>query len=672
MPLAEKVLLVGWDAADWKIVNRLIDQGLMPTTARLIREGVKGNLATLDPPLSPMLWTSIGTGKTADKHGVLGFTEPRPDGTGVQPVRSTSRKVKALWNILTQEGKRAHTVGWWPSHPAEPISGVAVSNMYQQATAGPGEPWPLPDGTVHPPDLAETLARYRVHPGELTAAHLQPFLPDLPAFDLEDEQQKKAATTVAKILAHAASIHAASTWILEHQAWDFLAVYHDAIDHFGHAFMRFHPPRMPHIDEEVFARYRHVVTAGYRFHDMMLDRLLDLAGEDATVLLVSDHGFHSDHLRPPGIPHEPAGPAVEHRNFGVFAAKGPGVRRGEQIYGAGLLDVTPTVLTLMGLPVGRDMDGKPLVQAFDRPVEPQYVDSWEDVEGDAGMHDGETQRDPWAEQQALEQLAALGYIDAAPDDERQEKMLQVSVNESNFYLARVYLSTGRPAQALPLLEALHEAGPDQQRYRLRLAECYQKLGRLGDSRRLLEPVLQSAENEEGTPSPAADLMMGTILLQEGDVDEALRLLTRAEAADPLRPALHQRIGQAYLQTEHYADAERAFLRALDIDGDSPVAHHGLARAYLGQKRHADAVEAALRTVGLHYFNPVAHYHLGLALRALGIYDRAADAFNVAVTQAPGMRKAHKQLEYLYAWHLNQPAKAVEHQRFASDRIRTDA
>ncbi len=100
--LAKKVLLIGWDAADWKIINPLLDNGQKPALESLINHGVMGNLATLDPPMSPMLWTSIATGMHADKHGIINFTEPAPQSAGIRPVMASSRKVKALWNILTQ------------------------------------------------------------------------------------------------------------------------------------------------------------------------------------------------------------------------------------------------------------------------------------------------------------------------------------------------------------------------------------------------------------------------------------------------------------------------------------------------------------------------------------------------------------------------------------------
>ena len=52
--LAKRVLLLGWDAADWQIINKLMDAGEMPHLEKLTSQGVMGNLATLQPVLSPM------------------------------------------------------------------------------------------------------------------------------------------------------------------------------------------------------------------------------------------------------------------------------------------------------------------------------------------------------------------------------------------------------------------------------------------------------------------------------------------------------------------------------------------------------------------------------------------------------------------------------------------
>ena len=121
--------------------------------------------------------------------------------------------------------------------------------------------------------------------------------------------------------------------------------------------MKYDPPRLPWVSEEDFDLYQDVINGGYRFHDLMLGTLLHLAGQDNTVIIVSDHGSRLGHLRPRELPKEPAGPAEEHRLFGIFVAAGPGIKQDERLYGASLIDTTPTILQLFGLPIGRDMDG---------------------------------------------------------------------------------------------------------------------------------------------------------------------------------------------------------------------------------------------------------------------------------------------------------------------------
>jgi len=148
-----KLLVIGWDGADWKMINPLIDKGLMPNLEKLVNAGTIGNLSTLDPPFSPMLWTSMATGKRPYTHGVMGFNEPDADGINIRPVLSLSRKCKAIWNILTQEKKKTHTVAWWPSHPAEPINGVAISNFYQRAMNNSPENWDIAPQSIHPTQM---------------------------------------------------------------------------------------------------------------------------------------------------------------------------------------------------------------------------------------------------------------------------------------------------------------------------------------------------------------------------------------------------------------------------------------------------------------------------------------------------------------------------------------
>ncbi len=690
-PLAKKVLLIGWDAADWKIINPLMDQGLMPTLEDFVNHGVMGNIATLRPILSPMLWNSIATGKRADKHGILGFMEPDPQTGGVRPVTSTSRKVKALWNILTQRGYKAHVLGWFAGHPAEPINGISVSDLFPYAVGPRDKEWPLPPGAVHPESIRDTFAKLRMHPAELTEAAILPWIPQAAEIDQEKD---KGLQSFSKILTENLSIHNAATWILQNQEWDFLAVYYNGIDHFCHGFMHFHPPQLPGIPDDKFQIYKDVVNGAYRFHDMMLETLLQLAGPDATVILVSDHGFHSDHLRPLGIPNEPAGPAIQHRPFGIFCMKGDHIKQDERIYGATLLDVTPTVLTLYGLPVGEDMDGRVLVQAFEETPEITRIPSWENEAGECGMHPADLRMDPAAAEAVLQQFVALGYIQEPSKD--QAKAVEVAVREQQYNLACMYLDSRRPQEAVPILEELWKKWPDQARFAQQLAQGYLALRKREEAKAILEDLIanppkpaprEKAEGEAETPAeaalpvakveapggpkegatddnarprPWADLLMGIIHFEEGDMDAALASLLKAESFDPRLPDLHLRIGEVYLRQRRSDDAERAFQRALDIDGDSPAAHLGLAMVHLRKRRNEEAAEQALQAVGLQHFLPLGHFYLGVALARLGHRERAALAFETSVTMLPGLMAGHRWLATLYQQAGGDPEKAARH------------
>lgn len=657
---AKKVLLIGWDAADWKVINPLMDQGLMPTLEGLVNNGVIGNLATLDPPLSPILWTSIATGKLGDKHGILGFVEPDPEKMSIRPVFGSSRKVKAIWNILSQNGIKSNVIGWWPSHPAEPINGVMVSNFYQKINTVYGQPSPLPPNAIFPKEFEEILTELRIHPAEITEAHVIPFIPG--ARKENAEQLQRGLSMISNILSQAASIHNAATWAMQNTDWEFMAVYHDAVDHFCHGFMKYHPPQRKGIPDKVFEMFKDVVGSAYRYHDMMLQRMIDLAGKDTTVLVISDHGFHSDHLRPNKLPKEPAGPAHEHSQFGIFCLTGPGILKDERVYGATLLDIAPTLLTLFGLPVGKDMDGKPLVQVFEEKVEPDYIESWEGVAGDSGMHPGNMQEDPWAAQEAMNQLIALGYVEDPGADKK--KAMENTRRESNFYLSRILMYRKQYDKAAELLEKVF-AEDQQIRYGLSLITCYQSMRKVPEFRATLEKV----KLLEGANMVQLDLMEASLLLLEYKPRKALVILQAAEQKAGHMPVLHVQIGRIYLRTHHFEDAQRAFVHALELDPRYAAAHHGLAVSYLRTNKFEEAAESCLNAIGLQYYYPLAHYHLGEALMNLEDYEKSAEAFEICCTLMPGNRRAHLWLIQLYEEKLQQPQKAEEHRRFVAEKIK---
>lgn len=642
-----KVLLIGWDAADWNIIQPLIDQGLMPALKSLMEEGVYGNISTLDPPLSPMLWSTIATGKRAYDHGILGFIEPTEDGNSLRPVQVTSRKVKAIWNILNQNGYKSNVVGWWPSFPAEPINGVMVSNHYQVATKPYGEEWPIPEGTIYPPEMEEELGDLRVHSAEITGAMLQPFIPRLSELNIKED---KVVFHSARYLAHASSLHNAVTHLMETTEWDFSAIYLDAIDHFSHLAMRYHPPKLDWVEEKDFSYYKEVINSAYRFHDMMLERLLKLAGEDCTIVLLSDHGFHSDHLRLRDIPKEPAGPAYEHRQYGVFLMKGPGIKKGEKIFGSSLLDVCPTLLHLFDLPAAEDMEGRVLVQAFEGEQDVKRIPSWEDIPGNHGMHSSGVLTDPMANQESVEQLIELGYVEA-PETGDGKPDVQKSFAESRYYLAISYMDGRKFSKALPLLGEIHSKYPEVARYGTRLVKCLNALRRFSESQEVIQTLKRNGIN-----GPQISYFEGIIALNLGDYINAENLFNGLLKSEHLNTNVLNQLANVYQLQERWEDAVEVYKRTLAVSATDSKALTGLGVCKYHLKEFEESLEFLLDSVDQLYYQPTAHYYIAASLRQLGALDQAAQALEVVLLQSPAFLRARKELVELYDANGNEPAK----------------
>ncbi len=623
----------------------------MPTLDAFINRGVMGNLATLQPILSPMLWNSVATGKFADKHGIHGFIEPDPVNGGARPYTSTSRRCKALWNILSQSGLRSNVIGWWASHPAEPIKGNVITNAFGGVKFDPEKGWTAPPGAIHPKERMAELARFKVFPNELTEAHILPFIPDAAKID---QKKDKRLNSFAKVLSDNASVHAVATALMEQEPWDFTAVYYDGIDHFSHAFMAYHPPKLPWIKEEDFNLYKDVVKGAYRFHDMMLERLLELAGPDTTVILCSDHGFESGSQRPRGTPREPAGPAIWHRQYGIFVMAGPGIRQDERIYGASLIDVAPTVLTLLGLPIGEDMDGRPLLEAFDVPPPVETISTWENVPGDYGRHEPDAQLDREQAQELMQQFAALGYIEDPGAD--QEKTAESADIEAKYNVSRTYLWKGRPEQARPLLEEIVRRRPWEDRFLMQLAACYFQEGYLAQAER----VLRAISDADDPDAPATKLLLARIRMAQGDLGGGLAALLAAEAMDSQFPHIYLQLGQAYERLLQLENAKSAYEKAVTLDEDNALAWQGLSSVFRRMGDNQQTVDCALRAVSLLHRLPLSHFNLGVALARSGENERAVLAFETALRFQPQMVNAHRYLATIHKMEGGDEAKTKFH------------
>jgi predicted AlkP superfamily phosphohydrolase/phosphomutase/tetratricopeptide (TPR) repeat protein len=664
---AKKVLLIGWDAADWKVINPLLDSGQMPTLQKIVDNGMIGNIATLDPPLSPMLWTSIATGKRADKHGILGFIEADTVNGGVRNVNSTSRKSRALWNILHHKGYKSNVISWWPSHPAEPINGVMVSNFYQRANNKVGKPWLVPKNAIYPAEMTKVLAPYRVHPAELTEQHILPFIPLAAEVDQEKDKRLEA---MARIIADTATVQSTATYLMENTEWDFTAVYFDGIDHFCHGFMKFHPPQLPGLPDDLFRVYKDVVVGAYKFHDMLLERLLQLAGEDCLVMIVSDHGFHSDHLRPIELPKFAAAPALEHNPYGIICMYGPNIKKDDRIYGATLLDITPTLLAAMGLPLGKDMDGKVLMNAFENPPEIKYIDSWETVEGDFGEHPKHMKENTEESAEALQQLIELGYIEDPGEDKM--KAMERAEKESKYNLAKVYLSKNDITNAVNLFEELLKKEDSDIRFNIELANCYLQLKQFKKVREIVDRIKGWDETKDEFKNKKfinLDIIEAKLLFAENKPLKAQKILEDILSKNPLNQAVLSELGKIYRLQKNYKKSIDCYSNLLQIDSENASAYLGLSLAFLRLENYTEAAEQALNAIGLTYHYPLAHYTLGEALYHMGKYLEAAQALELTLIMSPSFFKARQWLLEIYQDKIPNKEKYTQHKTIIDKQMK---
>ncbi len=630
--------MIGWDAADWQILRPMIDKGWMPALESLIARGVHGNLSTLTPALSPILWNSIATGKRAYDHGILGFMEVNAEGTDVQPASSASRSTRALWNILTNQGYHTNVVSWFASHPAEPVSGVCVSDQFATVRVEDGERKPIPAGAIHPEQWHDRLAELRVELREIDFEDVSRFL--APGADIDPRRDNRQLQTIRKLIAEVSAVHGAATMIMEEEPWDFMGVYYQTLDLTKHHFMEYHPPRMAHVSQEDFDRYRDVITNMYRFHDLMLGRLLHLAGEDALVVLCSDHGFLNNHLRPKNSsPTDPKQAAGWHRYHGMFVMAGPNIAAGREVYGAGLLDILPTTLTALGLPVGADMEGRILLPVFEHAPHIGRIPTWDDAEGDFGEHPPGKRFSSLDAGEAMKQLVELGYLAEAPEDAKGR--VATTERDMRMNLVGALVDGQRIYEAKSLLEELLSESPDDHRLLTALARCEEFLGNTSRAFEIASRIV-----DEHGQVPHAQLLVLKSRLEDAGEGGAEGLIDALLEDEALGPEQFNQAGQVLLNARDWAQAVRVFRRSLELDPDNAGACDGLALAHVKMRDYDNAADLALRAIGLAYDRPRAHVTLAWSLARTGRVLDAVDALHRAIELRPGWSRPSRMLAAL--------------------------
>ena len=180
-----RVLILGLDGMDPQTIDMLMAEGKMPNFARLRQEGAYGRVQCPKPLLSPILWTTIATGKSAADHGIGHFVATDPKTGEELPVTSQMRRVKAVWNMATEAGRKPIVIGWWATWPPEDVDdGIIISDhtayhfLFEDGFTGGGE-----EGKTHPPEVLERIQPMLKRPADLEPSEVLRYV-DVPESEL--------------------------------------------------------------------------------------------------------------------------------------------------------------------------------------------------------------------------------------------------------------------------------------------------------------------------------------------------------------------------------------------------------------------------------------------------------------------------------------------------------
>ncbi|HET6372063.1 MAG TPA: tetratricopeptide repeat protein, partial [Candidatus Polarisedimenticolia bacterium] len=597
-----RVLLVGLDGADWDIIDPLIAAGRMPNLEKLIKDGVRARLKTLTPVLSPIIWTSIVTGVGPARHGIVDFLATSRT-TGHQiPVTSNMRRVKALWNILTERGLSSGIIGWWASWPAERIDGFIISDRVAYQLFGFREDGSNLRSRTYPEALGLLIHPMIVAPDQVSDADVARFIGQGAAQLAGNEERVRSLKT---ILASSRTYLAIGMDLFKAYDPDFKAIYFEGTDTVAHGFMRYRPPDLPGVTPEEVSAYGQVVDRFYEYQDEALGRVLELADDRTTVIVCSDHGFRTGANRPQSDSRVGMGAAADwHRKFGILVMKGPGVKRGITIEDASVLDVTPTILAALGLPAAADMEGRFLSEGFDSPSAPQSVATYETAPaGEAGEPVGSA-----LDGEIIEKLTALGYVSQEGTN---------ALNNTGITL----LERGRYSEAADTFRRALAADPSFLHARINLGRSLMLMKEMDAAIAEFTAVLRS------DPSRAeVNNLLGNIYMDRGDTQAAERFFLRALELEPRATDVHNSLGLLYAKTGKMDQALREYEKVVEIDPDYAEGFNNIGLLLRDQGESRKAIEMFERAIRADAAFAGSYNNMGLAYQDLHLLGEARAAF----------------------------------------------
>jgi predicted AlkP superfamily phosphohydrolase/phosphomutase len=273
-------VLVGLDGATFTILDGLVREGLMPFLGEFMGSGVRAELGSVIPALTPPAWTSLVTGRSPGRHGIFDFfRRESPRSHNLRLVTSRDVLAETVWSLAQRHGRRASVLNFPLTFPPPPIDGYVVPGWM---------PWRQLRLGCHPAGLYDRL---KTLPG---------FNPRELAMDMAQEEKALEGCDrddyEAWIALHARRekqwLQILEALLDDDETCDLIAVLFDGVDKLQHLLWRFlDPGYVPLLQSPWERRVREGCLDYFRQLDGLLARIVQRVGPQATVIIASDHGF---------------------------------------------------------------------------------------------------------------------------------------------------------------------------------------------------------------------------------------------------------------------------------------------------------------------------------------------------------------------------------------------
>jgi predicted AlkP superfamily phosphohydrolase/phosphomutase len=260
-----RVLVIGLDCATPDLIGPWAEAGKLPLFAQLMREGAYGTLWSTVPAMSPPSWTSMITGQNPGKHGIYDFVRRQPGTYNLQSVRSDFTRYRTIFDWLSAYGKRVAALNIPMTYPPAPVNGIMISGL--GAPAGGS-------GFTYPAQLRDELLAQGYH-----------------LLEFEDEYVPGQDEAYVASLIRVTREHGRLALDLyRREPWDlFFAVFREIDEAQGFLWHHMDPAHPGH-DPALAERFGDAILRVHQATEEAMHSLIEAAGGDTTVFVVSDHG----------------------------------------------------------------------------------------------------------------------------------------------------------------------------------------------------------------------------------------------------------------------------------------------------------------------------------------------------------------------------------------------